>query len=90
VWTLNKDFFSVSSLYKDLMQEVNILDNCASWKLKLLLKIKIFLWYLKKGVILTKDNLIKCNGKGCTKCCFFSSEESMFLQFRRIYPTPIF
>jgi len=26
---------------------------------KIPLKIKIFLWYLKKGVMLTKDNLIK-------------------------------
>ncbi|PWZ34756.1 hypothetical protein Zm00014a_015343, partial [Zea mays] len=27
------------------------------WKLKPSLKIKVSLWYLKRGVILTKDNL---------------------------------
>ena len=31
------------------------------WKLKIPLKIKIFLWYLQKGVLLTKDNLAKKN-----------------------------
>jgi hypothetical protein len=33
------------------------------WKLKLPLKVKIFIWYLIKGVALTKDNLAKrqCN-----------------------------
>lgn len=34
------------------------------WKAKLPLKIKIFLWYLKWGVILTKDNLVKRRWKG--------------------------
>ena len=31
--------------------------NKGFWKLKIPLKIKKFLWYLKRGVILTKDNL---------------------------------
>uniref|UniRef100_A0A0A9D097 Reverse transcriptase zinc-binding domain-containing protein n=1 Tax=Arundo donax TaxID=35708 RepID=A0A0A9D097_ARUDO len=34
-------------------------NDCLLWKLKIPLKIKIFLWYLCKGVILTKDNLVK-------------------------------
>ena len=55
MWTtLNKGSFVVSSLYKDLMLEVNVLDNCASWKLKFPLKIKIFLWYLKMGTYLVE------------------------------------
>ena len=32
------------------------------WILKAQLKIKIFSWYLQRGVILTKDNLIERNG----------------------------
>jgi hypothetical protein len=36
-------------------------------KAKLSFKIKIFLWYLKKGVTLTKDNLVKRHWNGCTK-----------------------
>jgi hypothetical protein len=31
------------------------------WQIKVPMKIKIFLWYLKKGVILTKDNLVRRN-----------------------------
>jgi hypothetical protein len=60
-----------------MMKEVNILDNYTSWNLKLPLKIKIFMWYLKREVILTKDNLIKRNWRGCTKLCFCSFEESI-------------
>ena len=29
--------------------------------MKIPLKIKIFVWYLRKGVILTKDNFVKCS-----------------------------
>ncbi|WVZ81475.1 hypothetical protein U9M48_028849, partial [Paspalum notatum var. saurae] len=38
------------------------------WKLKLPLKIKIFLYYLWRGVILTKDNLVKRNWTGSQNC----------------------
>jgi hypothetical protein len=34
------------------------------WKLKVPLCIKIFLWYLIRGVMLTKDNLIRQNWNG--------------------------
>jgi len=29
------------------------------WNMKIPLKIKIFLWFLQRGVVLTKDNLAK-------------------------------
>ena len=35
------------------------------------------MWYLYKGVILTKDNLARRQWQGDTKCCFCSSEESI-------------
>jgi hypothetical protein len=41
------------------------------------MKIKVFLWYLKKGVILTKDNLVRRNWNGDKKCCFCHSPESI-------------
>ena len=41
------------------------------------LKIKIFMWYLKRGVILTKDNLIRRNWNGNKLCCFCSSDETI-------------
>jgi hypothetical protein len=31
------------------------------WRAKMPMKIKIFMWYLKRGVILTKDNLARPN-----------------------------
>jgi hypothetical protein len=40
------------------------------------LKIKIFVWFLIKGVVLTKDNLLKRNWKGDEKCCFCNNKET--------------
>lgn len=40
------------------------------WKTKLPLKIKVFMVYLCKKVVLTKDNLLKRNWKGNVSCCF--------------------
>jgi hypothetical protein len=36
-------------------------SNNKLWKLKVPQRIKVFRWYLRKGVILTKDNLAKRN-----------------------------
>lgn len=47
------------------------------WKLRIPLKVKIFLWYLRKGVTLTKDNLIKRHWKGDSTCCFCSCKETI-------------
>ncbi|WVZ85896.1 hypothetical protein U9M48_032754 [Paspalum notatum var. saurae] len=51
--------------------------NSILWKLKIPLKIRIFLWYLRSGVILTKDNLAKRKWKGDTKCCFCNETETI-------------
>ena len=45
--------------------------------MKVPLKIKIFLWFLKKAVILTKDNLAKMNWNGSKACCFCSTSETI-------------
>lgn len=47
------------------------------WKLKVPLKIKIFMWYLIKGVVLTKDNLAKRNWHGSKKCMFYDLNENI-------------
>jgi len=47
------------------------------WKAKLPYKIKIFLWLLEKGVILTKDNLIKRKWVGDPSCYFCSDNENI-------------
>jgi len=47
------------------------------WKLKIPLKIKIFLWYLQRGIILTKDNLARKNWTGSQKYCGCNSNETI-------------
>jgi hypothetical protein len=41
------------------------------WKLKVSLRIKIFMWYLRRGVVLTKDNLAQKNWNGNKLCVFY-------------------
>nr|AAX96120.1 hypothetical protein LOC_Os11g20750 [Oryza sativa Japonica Group]ABA92956.1 hypothetical protein LOC_Os11g20750 [Oryza sativa Japonica Group] len=51
-WKNNKEgIFTVKSMYKLLMYEGLVPRKNFIWKLKIPLKIKIFLWYLKEGVI---------------------------------------
>jgi hypothetical protein len=76
MWNLGKTF-TVSAMYNSLMGSTGIPVDCRTWKLRVPLKIKVFLWYLKEGVILTKDNLAKRQWKGCTKCCFCEANESI-------------
>jgi hypothetical protein len=41
------------------------------------LKIKVFMWYLFKGVVLTKDNLTRKNWNGSLRCCFCIKDETI-------------
>jgi hypothetical protein len=78
VWGLHQNgLFSVKSMYRALFGVEAIPYNTFIWKLKLPLKIKVFLWYLYKGVVLTKDNLARRQWQGDIKCCFCSSDESI-------------
>jgi hypothetical protein len=45
--------------------------------MKVPLKIKIFMWFVDRKEILTKDNLKKRNWEGDTKCCFCDHNESV-------------
>jgi hypothetical protein len=47
------------------------------WKVRIPLKIKIFMWYVYKGVVVTKDNLAKCNWNGSKQCSFCCNDESI-------------
>ena len=51
--------FSVKSMYTTLLAVEAIPYNILILKLKLPLKIKVFMWYLYKRVVLTKDNLAR-------------------------------
>ena len=78
-WNLHENgIFSVSSMYNALIQpELPVDNNRKIWKMKIPLKIKIFAWYLRRGVILTKDNLVKRNWHGSTKCVFCHQDETI-------------
>jgi hypothetical protein len=78
VWGLHQNgLFTVKSMYRALLGTQAIPFKTFIWKLKLPLKIKVFMWYLYKGVILTKDNLARRQWQGDKKCCFCSSNESI-------------
>jgi hypothetical protein len=76
VWTKSKTF-SVHAMYNDLMLGEGVPFDISSWKVKIPLKIKIFLWFLRRGVLLTKDNLAKRKWKGGTDCCFCNMQETI-------------
>ena len=77
-WNLNQSgMFTVSSMYSALISNGNVQFDKHLWKLKMPLKIKIFMCYLKRGVILTKDNLVRWNWNGSKHCCFCSSDETI-------------
>jgi hypothetical protein len=78
VWELHQNgAFSVKSIYRALLGVQAIPYNTFILKLKLPQKIKVFMWYLYKGVILTKDNLARRQWQGDRKCCFCSLNESI-------------
>ena len=77
IWSLHKNgMFTVKSMYKHLVSSgVRVTQEI--WHMRLPLKIKIFMWYLKKGVIVTKDNLIRRYWNGDRYYSFCSCEESI-------------
>ena len=67
----------MKSMYAALMDEKVLPINQPLWKLKIPLKIKVFIWLLHRGVILTKDNLARRNWKGSMLCCYCSDKENI-------------
>jgi hypothetical protein len=79
-WSLTTSHnFSVKSMYLDLLDDNMVYLVYLQkylWKMKVPLKIKIFMWFLHRQEILTKDNLAKRNWLGSKKCCFCDHEET--------------
>jgi hypothetical protein len=62
VWDLLQNGnFTINSMYKAIIVDTHVIHIMMLWKLKIPLKIKIFMWYLKRGMVLTKDNLARQN-----------------------------
>ncbi|WVZ67110.1 hypothetical protein U9M48_016237, partial [Paspalum notatum var. saurae] len=64
-------------MYKQLISIDVFVPNRFVWQLKVPLKIKIFIWLLFRGVILTKDNLIRRHWQGSKQYCFCSADETI-------------
>jgi hypothetical protein len=69
--------FLVKSMYLDMLNDNIVFLRKYIWKMKVPLKIKIFMWFVYRNEILTKDNLIKRNWQGRTTCCFCDHEETV-------------
>ena len=70
--------FTVDSMYRALMHsEVPVSNNKKIWKSKIPLKVKIFMWYLQRGVVLTKVNLVRRNWHRRKKCSFCPHDETI-------------
>ena len=77
-WNLDQIcVFTVKSHYLGLIHQNIPNTNKKLWKLKIPLKINIFLWYLKQGVILTKHNLARRNWQGSQQCRFCHKDETI-------------
>jgi hypothetical protein len=80
-WNLHKNRkFSVASIYNALIQPDMSIDKISHnklWKLKIPLRINVFGWYLRKGVVLTNDNLARWNWHGSKKCVICHHDESI-------------
>ena len=75
-WSLQANgFFTIQSIYKNLVDS-GIKVTQEIWHAKIPLKIKIFIWYLKMGVLLAKYNLAGRNWIG-SKICSFCNRDSL-------------
>jgi hypothetical protein len=77
-WNLTTTgIFTVKSVYADIMNGHTVFLKKYLWKIKVPLKIRIFMWFLHKKVILNKDNLAKRRWTGCTKCVYCGLPETI-------------
>uniref|UniRef100_A0A8I7B4Q7 Reverse transcriptase zinc-binding domain-containing protein n=1 Tax=Hordeum vulgare subsp. vulgare TaxID=112509 RepID=A0A8I7B4Q7_HORVV len=77
-WTLpSNGVFLVKSMYTDLINNALISRSLHIWKIKVPLRIKVFMWFIHKGVVLTKDNLKKRRWRGRVNCCFCEQNETI-------------
>jgi hypothetical protein len=78
IWGLTSSGkFTIKSMYGDMLNGHTRYLCKYLWKIKISLKIKIFMWFVSKKVLLTRDNLAKRNLNGNTKCSFCDAEKSV-------------
>ena len=82
VWVLTRDRkFSVKSLYRNMAAEDCNFPQKILWKVKVLAKIKVFLWLVKRKSIVTKDSLLKGAGEVPRNVCFVVKMKLLIIYF---------
>lgn len=77
-WKLTMNgIFSVKSMYLSLIDSGPIPKSIHIWKVKVPLRIKVFMSFVRKKVILSKDNLAKRNWEGSKRCNFCDNDETI-------------
>jgi hypothetical protein len=77
-WSLKLDGqFSVGLMYQACLDSNIVPHNSYLWKIKISLKIKVFLCLLYKEAILTKNNLVRRNWNGNEMCSFCNNHETI-------------
>uniref|UniRef100_A0A453QJT6 Reverse transcriptase zinc-binding domain-containing protein n=1 Tax=Aegilops tauschii subsp. strangulata TaxID=200361 RepID=A0A453QJT6_AEGTS len=77
-WKLtNNGLFTFNSMYLDLINSGPIPRSLHIWRVKVPLRIKIFMWFVHKQVILTKDNLLRRRWVGSSRCCYCDQDETI-------------
>jgi len=64
-------------MYLDLINSGPIPRSIHIWKVKVPLRIKIFMWFVHKQVILTKDNLLRRRWVGSSRCYLCVHDETI-------------
>jgi hypothetical protein len=64
-------------MYLGLLNDNTVYLHKYLWKMKVPLKTKIFMWFVHRKEILMKDNLLKRNWQGSSKCCFCDHDETV-------------
>jgi hypothetical protein len=78
IWNLHQNgTYTVHSMYLTLINNRMTNINKQLWRIKIPLKIKIFMWYINKEVVLTKDNLAKRNWDGNKQCRFCQHDKTI-------------
>jgi hypothetical protein len=77
-WLLEKSGnFSMKSMYIALKTKNSVCEFKYCWKVRIPLRVKVFIWLVFKKSILTRDNLLKRGWEVNDKCCFCCEKETL-------------
>jgi len=80
IWLLHKSGqFSIHSMYAALMDEIILSINKPLWKLKIPLKVKVFIWLLHRGVISTKITWLNAIGMKVCNVVIVQLKKPLFI-----------